>query len=258
MHETATSTIQAIIIVTCLLALASGFVIGYFLYFKKRKSKLIEENAIMRKEFEELLFHSRIEVQEQTFQKISRELHDNVCQLLSSSRMLLGITERSLPSAPSTLVTANNTLAKAINEIRTLSKSLDKEWLKKFSLHENLEAEIDRIEAGGIIHARLQVDGTINLIPDEQIILFRIVQESIQNAIRHGNPGNIFVKISNLPDKTTIVVRNDGKAFDPNKTEGMGIHNMKQRAAILGGTIRWQTSPGPEISVSICIPRRRN
>jgi signal transduction histidine kinase len=256
MHETATSIIQAIIIITSIFTLVASFVIAYFLYFNKRKARLIEENAYMRKEFDELLIRSRIEVQEQTFQQISKELHDNVGQLLSSSRMLLGITERTLKSPPAVLITANKTLGQAIHEIRTLAKALDKDWLKKFDLMANLQAEVERLNQGDI-HAFLKRKGKIVLLPDEQIILFRIVQESIQNAIRHGEPDHITIVVNGEPGRMLIRIMDDGKGFGVANTEGLGIGNMRQRTAILGGTIDWQSTEGIGTTVSIRIPRRQ-
>lgn len=256
MHETATSIIQAIIIITAIFTLVASFVIAYFLFFNRKKARLIDENASMRREFDQLLFRSRIEVQEQTFQQISRELHDNVGQLLSSSRMLLGIAERSMESPPATLVTANFTLARAIHEIRTLSKALDKDWLKKFDLMANLQAEVERLN-NGTTHAMLRIRGQIALLPDEQIILFRIVQESIQNAIRHGEPEHITIAITSAPERMLIRIRDDGKGFGYGKVDGLGIGNMRHRTAILGGTIDWHSSTGSGTTVTILIPRSK-
>ena len=120
-----------------------------FLVFPKKKKQLVDINNHMQQEFQQQLLQSQVEVQEHTFEQIGKELHDNVGQLLGSTRMLLGITERSLQQVPPTLSSANETLSKAIQEIRTLSKILNKEWLEQFSFQENLQAEIQRINSSG-------------------------------------------------------------------------------------------------------------
>ena len=111
----------------------------------------------MKAKYEQELLQSKLETQEQTFQQIGKELHDNVGQLLSTSRMLLGLTERSLPNPPDTLLTANATLGEAISELRSLSKSLDKEWLEQFSFTDNLQTEISRINAGNRRTGRIHI-----------------------------------------------------------------------------------------------------
>lgn len=208
----------------------------------------------MEKEFHLQLTQSRIEVQELTYQHIGKELHDNVGQLLSTSRMLLGLTERSLPAIPDTLLTANETLARAINELRSLSRSLDKEWLEQFSFADNLEMEIDRINAGGYIAADYHQEIPLFLRADEQIILFRIVQEAIQNAIRHGLPHHIFISVSISGNDYLIAIKDDGHGNLPEQNTGMGMLNMKHRTNLLGGEIHWHPTPGKGTTVVITLP----
>ena len=119
MQEKASSIIQAIIIISSIFTLVAAFLVSYLLYFNKRKAKLIDEKNKLAEDFEQQLLKSQVEVQETTYNVLSKELHDNVGQLLSTAKMLLGLTERSLDKIPDTLVTANATLGKAIQELRT-------------------------------------------------------------------------------------------------------------------------------------------
>lgn len=258
MYEKAGSLIQAIIIITSIFTLVSAFVIAYLLYFNKRKAKLLEEKDTMTKDFQEQLMQSQIEVQEQTFQQIGKELHDNVGQLLSTSRMLLGLTERNLPNPPDTLLTANATLGQAINELRSLSKSLDKEWLEQFSFTDNLKTEISRINAGNGVLAEFIASDTLSLASGEQIILFRIVQEAIQNAIKHGQPKNMQVEVKREETNYCITICDDGSGFTSNeKSTGMGMTNMKHRTNLLGGTITWNSIPEQGTTVCIFLPIKK-
>ena len=134
----------AIIFATVVFILLAGFLFFFFLKYRYRSNEYIKEREIMKKTFEETLLLSQIEVQEATLSILSKELHDNVGQLLSSSKMLLGITHRNMTDTPETLTIAEETLGKAINELRSLSKSIDKEWLEQFSLIDNLTTEIKR------------------------------------------------------------------------------------------------------------------
>jgi len=258
MQEKTGSVIQAIIIISSIFTLVAAFVVAYMLYFNKRKAKLLEEKDSMTKDFQEQLFQSQIEVQEQTFQQIGKELHDNVGQLLSTSRMLLGLTERNLPNPPDTLLTANATLGEAINELRSLSKSLDKEWLEQFSFIDNLQTEISRINAGDGVLAEFMTADALPLASDEQIILFRIVQEAIQNAIKHGHPKNMLIQIKQEENNFCITISDDGTGFTTDKkAAGMGMTNMKHRTNLLGGNITWNSIAGQGTTVRIFLPVKK-
>lgn len=193
----------------------------------------------MQSKFEQVLLQSQIEVQENTYRQIAKELHDNIGQLLSTTKMLMGITELKLGHAPDTLNTANATLSKAIQEIRSLSRSLDKEWLEQFSFIDNLKDEVVRINASKTIEAVIDCNATISMRPEEQVVLFRVVQEAIQNALRHAQPSQLNIIIS-TGKELKVEIWNDGKPL-PEDFHGMGTKNMRYRTHLLGGSIEWTT-----------------
>ena len=109
----------------------------------------------MENQFRQELLKSQLETQEYSFNQISQELHDNIGQLLSSTKLLLGIAAMELKEVPDPLKTAEQTVGKAIQDLRALSKSLSKEWLHQFNLVQNLEAEKERINAARNIEVEL-------------------------------------------------------------------------------------------------------
>lgn len=209
----------------------------------------------MQEEFENQLMKSQIEVQEMTSNELAKELHDNVGQLLSCTKMFIGITQRSLAQIPDTLNLAEETLGKAINELRALTKSMDKEWLEQFDLITNLENEINRINAAKTIRINLSHCGKLGLDTQKQIILFRITQEAIQNAIKHADSENISINITTILNTIDLKIYDDGKGFDlESANTGLGIRNMKQRIGLLGGSICWDTSVyGSKINIQLPI-----
>ena len=247
----------AIIFATVVLVLLAGFLFFFFLKYRYRSNEYIKEREIMKKTFEQTLLQSQIEVQEATFSILSKELHDNVGQLLSSSKMLLGITQRNMTNIPEALTIAEETLGKAINELRSLSKSLDKEWLEQFNLIDNLTTEIKRINAGLILEIHFSHPGELPLKAEEQIILFRIVQEALQNTIKHAVAKNVHIYFTTSPGLLTVKISDDGKGFEETSKEGLGIRNMKHRTHLLAGTITWNTSVEGS-SVFIQLPLKEN
>jgi signal transduction histidine kinase len=250
--------LEVIAVGTILTLLVAAFMVSFVIKHRKKRNEFIREKLKMETEFEKQLLQSRIEMQEYTYSALSKELHDNVGQLLSTSRMLLGLTERTLPNPPDTLLTANATLGEAISELRSLSKSLDKEWLEQFSFTDNLQTEISRINAGNGVLAEFISSDHLPLASGEQIILFRIVQEAIQNAIKHGHPKNMRVEIKQEENNFCITISDDGTGFTNNeKAAGMGMTNMKHRTNLLGGTISWNSIPEQGTTVYIFLPNKK-
>jgi signal transduction histidine kinase len=212
---------------------------------------------MMQPEFQKQLLQSQLEAREYSFNQISKELHDNIGQLLSSTKMLLGIAEMELDVVPDTLRTAEKTLSKAIQDVRTLSKSLDKEWLHEFNLIENLEAEKERINAAQKIEAELKSDyEKLPLEPEMQVMLFCIIQEALQNSIRRASPTHIAIEIKSINDYLKVSINDDGGESDieAEKNESIDLHNMKYRTQLLGGTIEWETGNEKSRSTVITIP----
>jgi len=196
------------------------------------------------KELEKQLMQSQIEVQEDTFMTLGKELHDNIGQLLSSSKMLLGVTMRNTHNSPDTLNTAYETLSTAIIELRSLSRSLDSQWLRQFNLIENLKTEVIRHNITPGLRIHFSHPDTLPLNSDQQILLFRIVQEAMQNAIKHAGAANINITMAENPARLDISVADDGKGFDPGSAKkGAGLNNIRHRSHALGGTARWQSTP---------------
>lgn len=246
--------IVTIVFFTALVLLLSIFVITLLLLFQKRRQQHDREMLDLKYTYEQQLLQSQIEVQEATFSALGKELHDNVGQLLSSTKMLLGITQRNLPTIPDTLITAEETLGKAINELRSLSKILTREWLEQFNLIENLQAEVARINSSNGIHIFLSTPQFLSIEPNKQIILFRIIQEALQNAIKHANAKSISIAI--IEDNTTITaqIKDDGSGFETTEKKGIGIMNMKHRAQLLNGNIEWVSTAEKGTLVQIILP----
>jgi signal transduction histidine kinase len=211
----------------------------------------------MQQELQQQLLQSVLETQEYSLNKISRELHDNIGQLLSSTKMLLGIAEMELDNVPDTLKTAEQTLSKAIQDVRQLSKSINKEWLHEFNLIENLQAEKQRIIAGRDIQVELNSKHEkLALEPEAQVILFRVVLEALHNSIKHASAKQIVIKIEHTTNNFQLTVKDDGHGFDIKsaKKENTGLHTMEQRIKLLGGDIKWISSNKKRTLIKIKIP----
>ena len=232
------------------------FIIMFIVLYQRRYYKFLREKQNLQNSFQSEILKTQLETQEETFYQIGEEIHDNIGQLLSSTKMLLGITERSLPSIPDPFKTAQETLGKAIIELRALSKSLNKEWLHQFNLIQNLETEIERINSAHMMQVQLYTTVKIlPLAPESQVMLLRIIQEAMHNGLKHANAKNMRITID-LNSLILVSVADDGSGFQPgdNEYQGVGIINMKHRTILLGGNIEWKARQERGTEVRIFLP----
>jgi signal transduction histidine kinase len=232
------------------------FIIIFIVLYQQRYYRFLKEKQHLQNSFQSEILKTQLETQENTFFQIGEEIHDNIGQLLSSTKMFLGVTEQSLAAIPDPLKKAQETLGKAIFELRALSKSLNREWLNQFNLIQNLETEIDRINAANTFKIELHTSvRLLPLTPEAQVMLFRIIQEAMHNSLKHANARTIQI-IINLDDLIRITVADDGKGFQTENKDlhGVGIINMKNRTRLLGGTIEWNLRENGGTEIQIMLP----
>jgi signal transduction histidine kinase len=248
--------------------IASGTLFLFFVFLslflavivRQGKNKLFLQAKALE-ELEKQLLHSQIEVQEATFATISKELHDNVGQLLSSAKLLLGVAKRKPENFCSAIEHAEDQIGKAITAIRTLSKTFDSEWLQQFSLIENLNSEINRVNGYGELWIQFQAPATIDMQACDQIILFRMIQEGLHNVLRHAGASNVIINIEENDNGIEVMIKDDGKGMQCGQLEhtGMGIKNIKARAVSLGGEAVWNSNAnGTNLTIKLNTKTQEN
>lgn len=238
-----------------ILLLITLFIVMMVMAYLRRDIKHLKEKEMMEADFEKQLLQAQLETQEETLHQLSTEIHDNVGQLLNSTKLLIGITQRSLTEIPEALPMADDTLGKAIQELRTLSKAMNKEWLQQFNFIQNLEVEIDRIKVAKNLEIRLKHSEDLSLKPDNQIILFRIVQEILQNVFKHAQASLIEIEIFEDNDSIQIQISDNGKGFNKTGiTKSVGMLNISHRTKLLGGSVHWNSEQNKGTTVFLQLP----
>ncbi|HYF32535.1 MAG TPA: ATP-binding protein [Chitinophagaceae bacterium] len=237
----------------------SGIVI-YILFFYQRKRFQHQRQLIeLQKQFNETLLTSQIEIQEHDFNVISREIHDNVGQILSLAKIQLNIISQSENIDRNMINDVKENIAKAMADLRDIAKGLNSERVQISNLYETIHQEVDRISRGGFIK------GTTSLLGDEKelqqqkkLILFRIVQESLQNILKHSEATEFCIKVHYGDNAVEINITDNGKGFNLKgasiETSGMGLSNIQNRSLLIGGTAAIETALGAGTTVSINIP----
>jgi len=248
----------AIVAGTTLFLLFAGFIIAYIMINWKRKLRHIQEVEKMKMVFNEELLKSRLEIQEETFNNISQEIHDNVGQMLSLAKVQLNIMDQSKKWDEDKLTELKETINHAMTDLRDIAKSLSTERIKSFDLSESLKYQINRINRGGLVTASFAINGVEQKIEDRsKLILFRMIQEVLQNIIKHSKATKATIEF-NYAGQLDIIISDNGTGFDVNKAtqqnEGMGLQNIVQRAALIGGNASVSSTIGEGTIIKINIP----
>lgn len=213
------------------------FVISFLLITQKRSFKYIENIAEMKKQYESAIMKSQIEVQAQTLQHISEEIHDNIGQLLQTIRLNLFTINRDLTEDQSRMVNETKEIVvDIIAELRHLSKSISSKRLADFGLAEAINYQILRINKSNAISASMAITGDNKKFnPEIELVLFRMVQEVLNNAIKHSQGSEIKVQLNFSDNYLNIEIADNGIGFTNNTSEkkfsdGSGLFSLKEKA----------------------------
>lgn len=224
-------------IVVVMLAVFSA--LGFVAFFNKKR-KLLIEKEFMKSSFEKMILQSQLEIQEQTFNSISQEIHDNVGQILSLVKVQLNIMEEKETTDRGLLDDARENISKAMTDLRDIAKGLSSERIRVVGLASTVELEVQRINRIGIVHIRLLIEGTEMKIDNQkQLILFRVIQESLQNIIKHAGASAVQIHFLYRENALEIRISDNGRGFAFHQEElaykGLGLQNIFKRMEMIGG-----------------------
>lgn len=233
--------------------------------FSKNAREYINNYENLKAEMEKQLLEVEIESQENTFQFISKEIHDNISQNLSLAVINLNCLKLPTPFIDDQkLIVSVNQIKKSIEDLNNLSKSLDSDLIESHGLVTACKFECERWNRLFNIEVEFQLIGeSIHLNKTIELFLLRILQESLSNAIKYSKANSIKCILTYENDQVSLVVQDNGVGFDlkdvvETKIAGKrsGIKNMKQRALMLKGNIEIKTGPmnGTKITVTINNP----
>lgn len=219
---------------------------------KKLQAQLLKQQTkIQRKITEEV-----INVQEQEREEIGRELHDNVNQVLTAAKLYLelGLTDQQL--AADYIRRSISLVMNSINEIRNLSRNLAAPTLGTRSLTDSINALAELVQSSSGIAISFEPLFDEDILSKEQkLAVYRIVQEQLNNIIRHAKANEIFISLSHNDGLLQLTIHDNGQGFDTNrKSKGIGLNNIVNRARVLEGEVNIDTAPGQGCTLAVSIP----
>jgi signal transduction histidine kinase len=184
--------------------------------------------------------------------RVAREIHDGLAQYLFAITAQVSMLESGasldevLPKLKRASVAAQQEARFAVLALSSAGGSA--------RFDSALRRYVDVLTADGEVDVELDVDGNVRLAPDEQIEVFRIVQEGLGNARRHAGARHVEVAITNRAGQRVVSVRDDGVGFDEETvTSGQGLANMRQRAEAIEGRLSLRSTPGRGTAIEVVL-----
>jgi signal transduction histidine kinase len=204
-----------------------------------------------------------ISAQEEERRTISRELHDEVGQVLTAIRVELDVAQRAIDTgtaSPATLAEAQAITDGALQTVRSLSQLLHPAALDDLGLPAAIEASLRGLERRHSVRAELhQVDLPPRLPREVELAAYRIVQEGLTNVGKHAQATRCSVRLTQMVDRLLVEVEDDGIGFvedtdRPIVARGLGLISVRERANRLGGTFNILSSPGHGTRLIVSLP----
>jgi signal transduction histidine kinase len=233
--------------------------IAYAIYH--RRVSQLEHQRLVQQQFSKRL----LEVQESERKRIAQELHDGLGQnlMLVKNRAVMGRERLADPEKAATQLNEISAAASlALQEVRQIAYSLRPFELDRLGLTKAIAVMLERVAATAPIRFDTQVDDLSDaLAEDAQIHLYRVIQESINNILKHSAAASVIVEVQRDPESIRIVIHDDGKGFDPKTLDyatagsrGLGLTGIGERVRVLGGQWDIQSAPGKGTRLNITIP----
>lgn len=254
--EQITTTILAVTLVLLFFGVLFLVMLAYYNFRRRQTAK---EKREMQAAFEEQLHQARLEIQHQTLTYLAQEIHDNVGQILSLAKIQLSSFKEGDPVDFPLLHDARENVARSLQDLRSLARGLHAGKIRSFDIRQAIDEEVQRITRASALSISVTSEGSERAIGDDkQLILFRIIQECLNNCLKHAQATNVNIGFNWYPNQLRVRVRDDGQGFDAETalqhSTGLGLQNILNRARVTGGTGDIRSRPGEGTVVTVQIP----
>jgi PAS domain S-box-containing protein len=221
--------------------------------------KMLEQKLLTDQiNYQKQLTQASIDGQEKERREIGKELHDNIGQQLTTIKLFLDLAKSTADESTMEMVNmAIKGVSDVINEIRAMSRSLVPHSLKDLGFVDSVEELIDSITRAQGLKIDLESENfdEASLRENQQLSLFRIVQEQLNNIIKHAKARHISIILKTTPQKVVLKIKDDGQGFDEkNVRKGLGFTNIRNRAEIFGGKAEISSKPGEGCLLRVFMP----
>jgi PAS domain S-box-containing protein len=197
-----------------------------------------------------------IRAQEREREVIGRELHDNVNQVLTTVKLYLETAYRHTETREELLPKSITYLLQSINEIRNLSHDLSAPTLGTKSLIDSIMALVEMVQSSTNLSINFEYsEYANNLAMDQKIAIYRMVQEQLNNVLKHAKATKILIRLSQTKTETVLSFKDNGLGFDTSlKRKGIGLNNIISRAKVFDGEVKIESGKGKGCLIEVRMP----
>ncbi len=256
---------QRLVIIGGIIVFVLLLLLGWLFYrrYKLKKEKELQQSVIKQREEATI---NILTAEENERKRIAADLHDGVGQLMTAAWLNLQVMEKEINNAndEQQQLLAKTTLlvGESCKEVRQVSHNMMPNALLKKGLVNALKEFTQQIDKK-ILSISMQAEGLhTELGSITETILYRVVQECVNNSIKHAAATELDISIQNNSEGIDLLIEDNGKGFDTsiinNGADGLGLQNIRSRVSFLKGTVQWDSSPGNGTVVAIHLPPQQN
>lgn len=242
--------------------LMAGFIIVFILLYQRRQMTQEKKLSEVQREYQRSLLETALESEETERRRMAGELHDDIGVMLSLTKMSVNQLSQKVQAQTVEKEMVDNIkklLDETMTNVRRISKALVPSTLEQFGLEAAIEDLVSK-------HAHNPIPKIVFQEPDQpiprqspktELALFRIVQELVNNAIKHAQANRITIELFADAGSITLVVEDDGRGFDAEKmrgsrSAGLGLRNIESRLSVINGkTYYVRQNPGTRIQIVV-------
>jgi signal transduction histidine kinase len=262
---------QSLLIAALFVGLAAVLLAGYFIVrdyrhrLQTNRVITIQKEALNQQEIIKLQnemqiksMQSMLDGQEQERRRIANDLHDSVGGLLSATKLQLEQLAAKNPELTQAddLGKVKSLLDDTVAETRHIARNLQPVSLEHFGLERAIQDLVNKLSGDGSPSITFQHYGPLDKLSETNTLhCYRIVQELLQNSLKHAEASEILIQLTGSDTEMTILVEDDGKGYAPDTVQaGMGTGNLAQRVQFLNGELNVEAAPGRGVSTHIVFP----
>jgi PAS domain S-box-containing protein len=225
------------------------------------RKKLQMEILNKELEYQKQINQASIDSQEKERSEIGKELHDNINQVLTTTKLYLDLALTTADTKDQLIKKSTENIVKAIGEIRQLSRSLMDPTINDLGLSDSINDLIENINFTKKIRIKYNIDSSVDdkLSNQQKLAAFRILQESLNNIIKHAKAKEVAIRFRDKGCSASLTIKDDGIGFDPkNIKRGAGLNNIQNRVYLINGTYSITSEPNQGCKLVINFPINLN
>ncbi len=249
--------IQIIIVAMIVVILLSVGMVLFFMVYQRRLLAQFKEQQKMKSDYQVELLKASITSQEDERGRISRDLHDNIGAMLTTTKIYFQQVSTDLTPVELQELKGkmNQLLQSMIESTRSISQNLSPIVLTKLGLTEAIRSLFETVNETGRMQCELKSNSTVKLSPAHELNVYRIIQELIANSLKHSQSSKVLVKIINENELFRVTYEDNGGGFNLDEIthkKGIGIKNIESRLSVMNGEIVYdQSSEGIKVRFQI-------